>query len=668
MAERKWGAITSLSGEAPRKRLGGGYPRREERGEEDRGVLFLRAVFALQRRRARKQGVRSGQVGAVSFLQFFGSALQVTPHFHALVPDGVFVAEEGQVHFEALGPPTQGEVRRLLSRVRQQVLRLLEKRGALPAQGPEDALQAYQSHSLREALNQVTCQVGSRDTNKQVHLHLMRHFMQSERLPLTHWLCLPPGTVVQDWRLEGCHGHGVYGVVYRAFRVGHESAGPVALKLAVYPWDPRFMREVAVLSLVHHPSVPGLLGHGFWRHPSGSVFPFVVMQWVEGTPLYAWAREHRRSPRQVLQVLGQLARALQATHEAHAVHRDVKGENIQVRSSDGLAMLLDFGTGYYPEAARLTWQPVPPGTPAYQPPEAALFQFRAVSSSRARYLAGPADDVFALGVTAYRLVTGDYPSVALPLQDGDGSWRMVETGVRPPSALNPQVGPALSALILQMLSLEPGVRGTAAELAEALEALEERAREEEGPVLEARQAAQEAEAARPRAEGAAAVTAPVAPVRPRVRVRAVVTGSALALISVFLVLWAWQVVQGLPEGASPEEQVASGPGRPDAGSADLGDTAAAAPLATVHEPSKSKPEAVGQERPPGPLPGQIRPNAKGQCPGSKQVAINGGCWVEYPATNAGECAQNSLLPFKNRCYGPAMDSRREPPPTSDQPR
>ena len=50
-------------------------------------TLFLRAVFALQRRRARRQGLRGGQAGAVSFIQFFGSALQVTPHFHSLVPD-----------------------------------------------------------------------------------------------------------------------------------------------------------------------------------------------------------------------------------------------------------------------------------------------------------------------------------------------------------------------------------------------------------------------------------------------------------------------------------------------------------------------------------------------------------------------------------------------------
>jgi len=78
-------------------------------------TVFPRAVFALQRRWARRQGMRGGQVGAVSFIQFFGSALQVTPHFHSLVPDGVFVLREGGVRFEALPPPTQGEVDRLLS-------------------------------------------------------------------------------------------------------------------------------------------------------------------------------------------------------------------------------------------------------------------------------------------------------------------------------------------------------------------------------------------------------------------------------------------------------------------------------------------------------------------------------------------------------------------------
>ncbi len=78
-----------------------------------------------------------------------------------LVPDGVFVPGEGGVRFDALPPPTQGEVEQLLRVVRHRVLRLLEKRGALPAQGPQDALQAYQAHSLQQRLRWTEVEWGA---------------------------------------------------------------------------------------------------------------------------------------------------------------------------------------------------------------------------------------------------------------------------------------------------------------------------------------------------------------------------------------------------------------------------------------------------------------------------------------------------------------------------
>jgi hypothetical protein len=65
-------------------------------------TLFLRAVFALLHRRARRRGLRGGQQGPHSFTQFFGSAFQVTPHFHSLVPDGVFVPWEGGIAFRGV--------------------------------------------------------------------------------------------------------------------------------------------------------------------------------------------------------------------------------------------------------------------------------------------------------------------------------------------------------------------------------------------------------------------------------------------------------------------------------------------------------------------------------------------------------------------------------------
>lgn len=58
-------------------------------------------------RRCQASSVPRGEPSGTGSIQFFGSALQVTPHFHSLLPDGVFVPREDGVRFEALPPPTQ---------------------------------------------------------------------------------------------------------------------------------------------------------------------------------------------------------------------------------------------------------------------------------------------------------------------------------------------------------------------------------------------------------------------------------------------------------------------------------------------------------------------------------------------------------------------------------
>jgi serine/threonine protein kinase len=429
----------------------------------------------------------------------------------------------------------------------------------------------------------------------------------------------------------------------------------VALKLALFPWDPRFMREVGLLSLVHHPSTPRLLGHGFWQHPSGTFFPFIVMEWVEGTPLYAWAREEDPTSLQVLQVLAQLARALEATHARRAVHRDVKGDNVLVRHSDGRAVLMDFGVGHYPSAARLTWQPLPPGTPPYRTPEAWLFERRSEPSQNARYLAGPADDVYALGVTAYRLVTGEYPVGPALQQDDEGVWQLEEFPLPAPRERNPRVNPQLSELILRMLSVSPEARGTAGALAAALEtAAEHVAKEGGGSRLGIKSLAP-----------SEPLLAPPRRLQPQVKAMSWGARSAWALAGALLLLWALKAVHTPLHSASRKEQVASSPGQTDGGTANLGEQAPQETLSP--EQKSSQQETISQEPPPEPFPGQITPNAKGRCPGPKQIPLNGGCWVEYPTKNAEECEKNDLVFIKDRCYAPAMGSRRKPPPTSAPP-
>jgi serine/threonine protein kinase len=104
---------------------------------------------------------------------------------------------------------------------------------------------------------------------------------------------LPPGIQVGSWRVVNLHGSGSYGVVYRVERAGQEDAGPFALKVAKHPLDPRFEREWALLSRIRHVNVPRFEVQGWVTLPGGVPYPYVVMEWVEGVPLYEWAAQQR---------------------------------------------------------------------------------------------------------------------------------------------------------------------------------------------------------------------------------------------------------------------------------------------------------------------------------------------------------------------------------------
>jgi len=93
---------------------------------------FLRSLFAELRRRVRRHwGVRAEQCGAVTFLQRFGSALNLNLHFHTLALDGAYryPDEYGEtLRFFALPPPRHDEVVRVLAGTARRIERLLEAR------------------------------------------------------------------------------------------------------------------------------------------------------------------------------------------------------------------------------------------------------------------------------------------------------------------------------------------------------------------------------------------------------------------------------------------------------------------------------------------------------------------------------------------------------------
>ncbi len=458
---------------------------------------------------------------------------------------------------------------------------------------------------------------------------------------------LPGGTVVGRWRVVAWAGRGVHGAVYRAVPVGQHHAPAVALKLAVFPDNPRFALEAALLSRLRHPSIPRLWDSGSWQGPGGGLHPFLAMDWVDGKPLYEQSLYPRFSP-QVAGVLAQLARALQEIHALGAVHRDIKGDNILVRYADGRALLMDFGACHYPGAATLTPSAQHPGTPVYRAPESWCREFNRDRSLQ--YRAQATDDLFALGITACRLVSGEYPQLSAPRRDEHGAWHV--DAVTPPAALlrDERIEPRLRTWILRLLSARPEERGSAAELAEGLEQL---ASPQPAPHPAPRSTQAPGPARPPEGTAAAAPGSKGSTRRGRLLL------ALAAAVPLAVGAW-WLGTRRTVDTASLAQAEASSAHRLEEEKTGLGEaaTSTAAP-APLHEP-----QGLAEDTLPAPLPEQVRPDSKGRCPHKKQVAFNGGCWIETPLDRE-NCEALTLSVhmgsmFKNKCYMPVLSHGRQP--------
>ena len=155
-------------------------------------------------------------------------------------------------------------------------------------------------------------------------------------------VAMGPGVLFGGYRIEAVAGRGGMGVVYRATDLS--LARPVALKLIApeFAQDPgfreRFLREPRLAASLDHPGLVPIYEAG---ERDGQLY--LAMRWVEGSDLGQMVRlEGRLSAEVTVNVLTQVAAALDATHRRGLVHRDVKPANILV-DDDGHAYLADFG-------------------------------------------------------------------------------------------------------------------------------------------------------------------------------------------------------------------------------------------------------------------------------------------------------------------------------------
>jgi serine/threonine protein kinase len=465
------------------------------------------------------------------------------------------------------------------------------------------------------------------------------------------------GATVGPWLILERLGSGSFGVVYRAQRAGHPERGSFALKLARAPRDPRFEREAELLRRCPHPSIPRYEDEGLWTAPNGTRYPYLVMAWVEGLPLYDWFHAQPRTSREVLTVLQQVASALAAAHARGAVHRDVKGDNIRVTAT-GRAVLLDWGSGWFSGARPLTDTTAPPGTSAYRPPEQRLFMWTFRKDLEARWQAQPTDDLYSLGVAIYRLLTGVYLP---PLTEGG---EPVERKVLRPSAWA-TVCLELETLTLRLLSEERAQRGTAEQLARDAQVFAETAGPEADRPIHPTASAAPTDSGAPSSDGrqdeeVLSDTEPGRPpsATPTCRERTGRPPAILAWLS-----WASAAMAGgllvaavdlhwphPPEPGEPWLVEQPGPEKADAGVADE------ALLAVEEVPRATAPTyALGLPMPKTPFLGQ----RKTPCGSELQRAINGGCWAGPIGSKRPPCGKDGF-DHNDGCYLPIFDAPRQP--------
>lgn len=273
---------------------------------------------------------------------------------------------------------------------------------------------------------------------------------------------LPPlRTTVGGFVLEEVLGEGGYGTVYLARRGGCL----FAVKFIALPQAGEWARrELGVMLRLEEVGGVGLEGHGFW--PDGQpLFQYIAMEYVPGEELDGWARRHNPHALEVVDVLLELARELAVVHSAGVVHRDIKGDNVLVRHVDGLPVLVDFSVATYPGAPRVTGQEVP-GCREYLSPQAVSFNRE--HAPEERYPASVADDLWAVGVLAYTLLTATWPFEGHNAVETER--RILHARPEPPHVRNPRVPRAVGEVCLRLLEKEPSARYPDADaLAAALE-------------------------------------------------------------------------------------------------------------------------------------------------------------------------------------------------------
>ncbi|WP_199440622.1 Stk1 family PASTA domain-containing Ser/Thr kinase [Umezawaea beigongshangensis] len=208
----------------------------------------------------------------------------------------------------------------------------------------------------------------------------------------------------------------------------------------------RFRREAQNAAALNHPAIVAVYDTGETTTEYGPL-PYIVMEYVDGRTLRDIVKtQGPLSNKRAMEVMADVSAALDFSHRHGIVHRDVKPANVMITRA-GAVKVMDFGIAraVHDGQAAVTQTAAVIGTAQYLSPEQA----------RGEAVDGRSD-VYASGCVLFELLTGEPPFT------GDSpvavAYQHVREDPKSPSSLNPQVSPALDAIVLKAMAKGPANR------------------------------------------------------------------------------------------------------------------------------------------------------------------------------------------------------------------
>jgi serine/threonine protein kinase len=253
------------------------------------------------------------------------------------------------------------------------------------------------------------------------------------------------GAVLDKYELLARVGQGGMAVVYRG--IDRSLKREVAVKvlhrhLAEHAEArDRFEREAHAVAKLRHENILEIFAYSGRDSPES----YIVTEFIEGATLKQHITDHPPRFAEIgAMVVAEIGRALAHAHGQGILHRDVKPENVMIRS-DGVVKLTDFGISQMLDAQRMTVTGQLLGSPAYMSPEHVLgnqLDFRT--------------DVFAAGIVLYQLTVGKLPFEGK--NPHEILKRIAECRFVDPRHANPRVGAELGKIIGKAMAADPDAR------------------------------------------------------------------------------------------------------------------------------------------------------------------------------------------------------------------